>query len=199
MNPTLLKVVGLDPSLRNWGWAIGVYDPVSGLLTMKYLGIAQTKHIKKLPKGMRRNQVDMDAATHLYQSVISSLVDADAVFVEVPVSSQSAAAMKSYGICVGLLGALHATGIRFYPVTATDVKMTAVGDPEASKKQMISWATASYPGLNWPTRKEKGVMVFNESIAEHMADACAAAKIGVTLANFLADLPSLINRKQHGN
>lgn len=195
MNPSSLKVVGFDPSLRNWGMASGLYLP-DGSLTLDRVGIAQTTGAKA--SKMRQNDADIAAAIHLYHNAALFAQDADAVFVEVPHGSKSAAAMKGYGICIGLLAALRASGVHFYRVTVDEVKLIATGNVEATKKEMIGWATTKYPQLNWPLVKNRKRPTINESLAEHPADACAAIEAGVILPAFLEDLPSLLHRKQHG-
>ena len=100
--------------------------------------------------------------------------------------------MASYGICVGVLGALRATGIPFFEVTPSEVKMSSVGSKTATKKEMIEWATTKHPEANWPTYKEYGVAVINEGKAEHMADATAAIYAGISCNDFQQMLPIFI-------
>lgn len=87
--------------------------------------------------------------------------------------------MASYGICVGVLGALRANGVPFYEVTPTEVKTAGPGNKTASKKQMIEWAMAKHPEGNWPTYKEHGEELVSEAKAEHMADAVGAIYAGI--------------------
>lgn len=61
--------------------------------------------------------------------------------------------MASYGICVGVLGALRATGIPFFEVTPLKVKMASAGKKTATKLEMIQWGRTSIrkpigPGTN---------------------------------------------------
>ena len=92
--------------------------------------------------------------------------------------------MCGYGVCVGVLGALRATGIPFFEVTPTEVKMASFGEKIATKKQMIQWAIKKHPEANWPTYLENGVMKISEAKAEHMADATAAIYAGVSCNEF---------------
>lgn len=172
----------MDPSLRNWGWAAGWLDIDTGELTALRVGVIQPE----LPTGkqVRQNSTDLEAAFQLYQGAIDVVTGAHAVFVEVPIGSQSARAMASYGICVGVLGALRANGIPFYEVTPTEVKMVSVGSKTASKEAMINWALEHYPTANWPTYKQSGVVKVSASNAEHMADATAAIHAGAKLKAF---------------
>lgn len=179
IKPTKLKVVGLDPSLRNWGFSIGEFDysNQNHLLTINEVGVIQP--ILATGKQTRQNSLDLESAKQMYEGLIHHLKDAHAVFVEVPVGSQSARSMASYGICVGVLGAVRAMGIPFFEVTPTEVKLASTGKKLATKEEMISWATSSHPEANWPYYKENGVLVLSKAKAEHMADATGAIYAGL--------------------
>ena len=178
-----LQVVGFDPSLRNWG-------VVRGLLTLGDKGGLVLQEVSvinpELPSGkqIRQNSLDLEAAKQLCAGALEAAKGAKAIFVEVPVGSQSARAMASYGICVGVLGALRATGIPFFEVTPTEVKLAGVGSKTATKEEMIHWAMETHPEANWPTFKRKGETLVVESKAEHMADATAAIYAGLATNAF---------------
>ena len=177
-----LRVVGFDPSLRNWGIAKGILTPGFNILKIHELSLINPV----LPKGkqVRQNSEDLVAAQQLARGALEAVEGAQAIFVEVPVGSQSARAMASYGICVGVLGALRATGIPFFEVTPTEVKMASFGEKTATKKQMIQWAIKKHPEASWPTYLENGVLEISEAKAEHMADATAAIYAGVSCNEF---------------
>ena len=175
-----LKVVGFDPSLRNWGISKGVLSPDG-------LQIHQVDLINpELPKGkqVRQNSLDLESAKQLCQAAIDAAKDADAIFVEVPVGSQSARAMASYGIVCGVLGALRATGIPFFEVTPNEVKLVSVGKKTATKQEMIEWAINAHPEANWPVYNRQGKLQVSEAKAEHMADATAAIYAGIATNEF---------------
>jgi Holliday junction resolvasome RuvABC endonuclease subunit len=179
---TKLKFVGCDPSLRNWGLAVGTFDTETGKLVIDNLAVT----CPALPTGkqVRQNSLDLESAYQLYKGTIASVEGAHAVFVEVPVGSQSARAMASYGICVGVLGALRANGTPFFEVTATEVKLASAGDKTASKRQMIEWAISKHPEANWPTYLNKGKLEVSEAKAEHQADAVGAIYAGLASNSF---------------
>lgn len=174
------KVVGFDPSLLNWGISKGTLSP-DGL---------QIHHVDlvnpELPKGkqVRQNSLDLESAKQLCAAALAAAEGADAIFVEVPVGSQSARAMASYGICVGILGALRATGIPFFEVSPNEVKLSTVGKKTATKQEMIEWAMNTHPEANWPTYNRLGKLHISESKAEHMADATAAIYAGIATNEF---------------
>lgn len=177
-----LKVVGFDPSLRNWGIAIGELDLSTMLLKVSHLSV--TRPVLPEGKQVRQNSEDLEAAVQLTAAAVEAARGANAIFVEVPVGSQSAAAMKGYGVCIGVLGALRAGGIPFFEVTPTEVKVVATKKRDATKKEMIGWAMAKHPEAPWPMQTKMGVTSPVESSAEHMADAVAAIHAGMTCNQF---------------
>jgi Holliday junction resolvasome RuvABC endonuclease subunit len=189
MTRKLIKVVGQDPSLRNWGLAVGTYDLETKKLTIEFVDL--TNPVLPTGKQVRQNSTDLESALQLYKGAADVTIGAQAVFVEVPVGSQSARAMASYGICVGVLGALRANGIPFFEVTPTEVKLAAVGNKTATKQEMIKWAMESHPEANWPTYKQNGKTLVSEAKAEHMADAVAAIYAGINCNSFQQMLPFL--------
>ena len=187
-----MRFIGCDPSLRNWGLAVGLYNPESQSLRIESLAVA----CPELSKGkqMRQNSLDLESAFQLYQHTAAIVQNAHAVFVEVPVGSQSARAMASYGICIGVLGALRANGIPFFEVTPTEVKMAGPGKKTATKQEMIQWAMEKHPEANWPTYKEHGQLRVSETKAEHQADAVAAIYAGLSCNAFKQVLPFMASK-----
>lgn len=183
-----MRVVGLDPSLRNWGIASGVLT--KGRLDLQFVSVVNPT----LPTGkqVRQNSLDLASAKQLFEATWLAVKHAQAVFVEVPVGSQSARAMASYGICVGVLGALRAQGVPFFEVTPAEVKMAATGKKTATKAEMIAWALAAHPEANWPTYMRNGLRHVTESTAEHMADAAAAIHAGIA-GNEFKQAQALLN------
>ena len=135
-------------------------------------------------KSVRQNSKDILAARQLAADVRYGCKDARMVFVEVPIGSQSARAMASYGICVGVLGAL-AVDQAFIEVTPTEVKLASVGSKTASKQEMIDWAVNNHPDANWPLYRKAGELQMVKSSAEHMADAIASIYAGVQTTQFM--------------
>lgn len=177
-----IKVVGQDPSLRNWGIAIGTLDLVTNELSIQTVRTIRPTLSKG--KQVRQNNLDLDSGYQLYQGAMAAAKDAHAIFVEVPVGSQSARAMASYGVCVGVLGALRANGIPFFEMTPTEIKLAGAGIKTATKQEMIAWATKRHPNANWPTYKRNGIDLISESEAEHQADAVAAIHAGIASNSF---------------
>lgn len=184
-----IRVVGFDPSLRNWGISKG--SLILGKNPQQLIIDEVAVINPELPTGkqVRQNSLDLESAKQLCKAALDAAEGAQAIFVEVPIGSQSARAMASYGICVGVLGALRATGIPFFEVTPNEVKMISVGKKTATKAEMIQWAMASHPEANWPTYKQNGEVKVSEAKAEHMADATAAIYAGIACNSFQQMLP----------
>lgn len=176
-----LKIVGFDPSMTNWGIAHGTLDVASNDVIITSLDVVKTS--KSKDKTIRVNSSDLDRAEELAKGALAAVQDAQAIFVEVPVGSQNANGAKAYGFCIGILGALRATGTSFFLVTPDQVKQ-ASGIKNASKAQMIEWAMAKHPEANWPMQTELGVTSVVASKAEHMSDAIGAIYAGINSQSF---------------
>jgi Holliday junction resolvasome RuvABC endonuclease subunit len=177
-----MHLVGHDPSLRNWGYCETTYNTETKKLRVNRVGVICP--LLSQSKQVRQNSLDLEAAHQLSCFARATTLTANALFVEVPVGSQSARAMASYGICVGILGSLRSEGIPFFEVAPTEVKMASVGSKTATKQQMIEWAMTKHPEANWPMVKQKGKFAVSSAKAEHMADALATVYAGITSQPF---------------
>lgn len=178
----LINVCGQDPSLRNWGIAKAVYDTETKKVTVSHITVIQPTLNKS--KQIRQNSLDIDSADQLFKGAYQYAKDAQMVFAEVPVGSQSSRSMVSYALCIGILGSFRALNIPFVEVTPTEVKMATVGSKTATKEEMITWAVANHSEANWPTYKHKGKELISAGNAEHMADAIGAIYAGIASNSF---------------
>lgn len=136
--------------------------------------------ITTLPeKATRKSLDDFRRFLYLSQSLQDYLIPGDTLYVEFPIGSQSARAMVSYSAVLAILAMLQTQGYPIIALTPKEVKMAALGDPEASKEAMIEWATTKFPEAPWPMKKQNGVPALITGKAEHMADAIAAAYAGI--------------------
>lgn len=174
---SVLAVTGFDPSLRHWGVAQGYYDTQTHAIEITHLAVIEPVITKG--KTIRVNSKDLAAAVQLAEAVRGYVQGQQAIFVEMPSGTQNARGAAAYGVCVGVLGALRATGKVFTELTPTQVKLVT-GNKNATKKEMISWACEKYPQANWPSYQRAGSRIISEAKAEHMADAVAAIHAGVT-------------------
>jgi hypothetical protein len=172
-----IPVLGMDPSLRNWGLASAELDLATGFLDTPNLELVCPKDLSG--KQVRQNSSDLHLAEQLATEVITKARKAKVIFVEVPHGSQSARAMASYGICVGVLGAVRSLGIPLIEVTALEVKLALSNKKTATKDEMIAAAMNFYPSCTWPMHHGKIT-----SKAEHVADAIGAIHAGVKTSTF---------------
>lgn len=175
-----IKVIGIDPSLRNMGFCKGTIDLDTLQVEVTDVILVETEANKKTAKVVRKNCDDLDRAKLLHDAIVRECAGHALAFVEVPVGSQSARAMASYGICVGVLAACP---IPMIQVTPSEVKLAATGSKHAAKQEMIEWAFAKYPDAPWlaVNRGGKKVPTLNN---EHLADATAAIHAGVLTDQF---------------
>lgn len=149
----------MDPSFRNWGISCMTLSPDSGL-TLNHVAVIKTS-LDKTSKD-RKSVQDINSAKTLINGVQAYLKSADVIVVEMPTGSQSASAMKSFGVCVGIVGYITSLGIPIIYKTPQDVKKV-VGNKQASKEEVIHWVSTRHPNI---LSKYKGT-------AEHQADATA--------------------------
>lgn len=177
-----VRVLGCDPSLNNFGLVKATIDTDTFEVNIVDLNLSKPpKADSATKKQVRKNSDDLRRAKFQADALRAAVSDATIVIVEVPVGSQSARAMASYGICIGVLAGIHDTAI--IQVTPSEVKLTAVGTKTASKQEMIDWAVEKHPEANWLTRKLKGeIKMTNDN--EHLADAVAAIYAGMETDQF---------------
>ena len=185
-----IPVLGMDPSFRNWGLAEGSLDLETGTLDNLHLTLIQPTDMSG--KQVRQNSQDIHVAEQLASGALTVAQKAKCVFVECPVGSQSARAMASYGVCVGILGSIRSMGIPLIEVSPIEVKKAFTGSATATKELMIKTAVGWYPDANFP--RQKGRIVAK---AEHMADAIAAIHAGVNTPMF-QNLMRLLMSAQSG-
>jgi len=176
-----INIVGLDPSLNNLGIVEAQIDIDTFEVKVARLMLAQPpKADNATKKAVRKNSDDLRRARFLQSALTEVCRGASLAIAEVPVGSQDARAMASYGICIGVLSSCPVPMIE---VTPTEVKLSAVGKKTASKAEMIAWAMDKHPDANWKMRKRKGELVpTNDN--EHLADAIAAIYAGIQTEQF---------------
>lgn len=177
-----MKIMGFDPSMNNWGVVAGFYDPGTAKVKAVESIVIQPNKLLEKKKTVRKNVQDIDHALMLGQRItyVLSVWKPQALFIEVPVGSQNARAMCSYGMCIGLTALIKELGYPFFTVTPTEVKLAMGQSKSASKQDMIDAAVNLHPDLNWP-RKGSAII---KSQAEHIADAVGAMYAGVGLTDF---------------
>lgn len=174
---SVVKVFGLDPSLNNFGVFSGLLDLTTGYLTEPFVYLSQLPKDKP-NKSVRQNSKDLQSARFHADNLRTLIVNLqpDIICVEIPVGSQSARSMASYGICIGIIAGLTTPLIQVTPI---EVKLAAVGSKTATKSEMIKWAVGEFPEAAW--LKHGGKLTANN---EHIADALGAIYAGVKTDQF---------------
>jgi Holliday junction resolvasome RuvABC endonuclease subunit len=175
----MIKIVGIDISLNNIGICKAVIK--DNRVKIDDLSLIQPpKADSQSKKQVRKNSDDLRRARWLQENLMLAIEDCQIIAVEMPFGSQSARAMASYGICVGVLASVKKPMIE---VTPAEVKLAGFGIRTATKQEMIAWATDKHPEANWKMRMLKGKKVLT-SDNEHMADATAAIYAGMKTEQF---------------
>lgn len=171
-----LKFIGIDPSLSNLGMCKGWVDLDTLEWEVEELLLCETKPVSS--KTVRKSSLDYDRCRELFEAQNEFVKGADFAFVEMPIGSQSANAMKSYGACIMLIATLDIPVIQVSP---SEVKLKATGDKNATKEEMIAWASTKFSRINWLRQGQK-ILKKNE----HLADACGAVNSGLQTDDFKA-------------
>ena len=204
-----IKVVGVDMALRNLGIAVAKIDldqptkfnvtnltltqTSDGSLERIKVVDGKVKRVKYLPKGVSRGSDDVRRAKILFDSFKSEIDGASIVFAEVPIGSQSARAMVSYGVSVAMLGSCP---VPLVEVSPSDVKLAGCNDKTATKQEMIQAATSMFPDAPWVRSKTKRQGIYPiTGDNEHLADACFVIKAGMQTEKFKNVIEELKNNQ----
>lgn len=171
-NTMVINILGLDPSLNNWGIALAKYDTSTQELSILQGNVLQTKP----DKANKQNIQDLYSAEFLYTNLKPSFEFVDIISAELPYGSQTSRAMVSYALCIGVLGSLKHTNPNVVPVTPQQVK-NVVGSSTASKKEVINWVKNNHQEvLSW---LPKAV-----SKSEHICDAIVSIHVMLNTKQF---------------
>lgn len=142
-----------------------------GNLTMTDLLLSESPPLKGTEGKLPKNQQDIKRIRKHVERLDSFFADVDVICVETPVGSQNAAAMKSYGACVGVLSCLPVPLIYVSPL---DVK--AIVHAKATKAEMIAAMHSRFPHLPWLTDTQQKLLNKNEHLADSLAAILAGSK-----------------------
>ena len=149
----LIDVLGVDISLRNMGLAkVVVNTDTTEVVCVSDLILVRTED--QSGKKVRKNSDDLRRALSMVGGLRKAAHGCRLAVVEMPVGSQSARAMASYGLSVGVMASCPLPLIQVTPI---EVKLAATGDKTAEKEEMIEWAVEKYPDAPWlRARREAG-------------------------------------------
>lgn len=189
---TTIRMLGLDPSLTNTGYAVVEVDLDTLKLTkVVTMGTITTQPTKS--KQVRKSSDDLARARHLARGIAAIIKDhgIKVTVSEVPSGAQDAKASRAFGIVVGLLGSLTTPVIE---VTPTEVKLASHGTKTADKEDIVRWAVEQTRTLGcldmWNTSKAKNdweIMIGDRCVTktmEHQADAIAGTQAAINTTAF---------------
>jgi len=168
----LIRVAGIDPSLRNTGLVIADVDTEENRIErIAFMHLIRTEPSKV--KSQRKSSADYQAANTIANALRSSLekYEVRLVFAEVPSGAQSARASFALGISLGIIASVQPAPIE---VTPAQTKTHSVGIRTATKSEMIEWAVGLYPEAPWLMRGER---ILNSN--EHLADGIGVIHAGL--------------------
>ena len=198
--PIIFRLAGIDISLSNIGLVKFEfeYDLIKHKADLSCLYVVDENLVTTKPEkkkaNVRKNCDDYDRAVMLYKAAYDFVDDCDLAFIELPVGSQSARAMASYGVSIGIAAGI--TNCPLIPVLPMEVK-AVTGNKDLSKDAMIAWGVKIFPDIRWLRERgnPKGAII---KANEHMADAAAAVVAGLRTPDFnrLLSLHSGINKRK---
>ena len=158
-----LNVLSFDPSLRNWGIALLEFDTINNSFEVEQVAVIKTSNNK--PKTSVAVN-DVLTAKKLIDGILDFTTDKpiDVITIELPLGSQQAAAMKGYGIVIGLVAALTTLNIPMIYKSPFDIKKV-IGNRKTTKEEIIDWVNLKHPNKLSKYKNQ----------AEHQADAILAA------------------------
>ncbi len=164
-----MKFISVDPSLNNTAVVVGViYN--DKIVPQEYT-LIQTHPPKK---GEPKIKNLVYRVRHILKT-LKEIVDrenADCCFAELPTGSQSSTASIGVGVSCSIISVLCENTTY---VTASEVKISAVGNKNATKKEIMKYCEDKYPDFNFE-RKKDGTLV--EGRMEHVCDAICIAEAG---------------------
>lgn len=169
-----MLVIGMDPSMSNWGYAL--CDLNLDTLTYQVLELETVRTEKIGVKSVRVSSDDLRRARTLSAALKRWAAHAKIAFVEVPHGAQSARGMVSNAMVIGLLASLE---IPIVELRESDLKLATLGRKTGTKREAIEWGLANHPEAPWPRTRGRV-----PDSAEHVADAVAAVQAGIVSAEF---------------
>ena len=170
-----VRIASIDPALANFGIARMVLRLEDLKLGIEHLKLIETE--KRVNKVVRQNSDDLRRAQEITRAFHLEVAPCTVCFAEVPTGGQSARAVLSFGISIGILSNCPIPLIQVQPF---ETKLATVGTKTASKEEMIEWAVAEFP--NGPWLRNKAGKPLNKN--EHLADAVAVAYAGIRTDQF---------------
>lgn len=184
-----ILVAGLDPAFANFGIARMRLDLDSLELSLEAVRTLVTRPIdKKARKVVRKNSDDLRRAKELHDGFHEAIAGCVVAFGEIPTGTQGQRAALGFGVALGVLASCPIPIIQVMPAETK----AAIGNPKAEKPEIIAWAGARYPQIDW-LRYHEDVIYRGEKRRsagdlhednEHVADATAVCHAGIKTEQF---------------
>jgi Holliday junction resolvasome RuvABC endonuclease subunit len=144
---------------------------------------------KKTRKVVRKNSDDLRRARQLHDGFHEELKDCVVAFGEIPTGTQGARAALGFGVALGVLASCKIPIIEVMPV---ETKLASAGHAKAEKPEVIAWAAARYPQMDWLRYQEDVIYRGQKRRSagdlhednEHAADATAVVHAGIKTEQF---------------
>ena len=185
-----ILVAGLDPAFANFGIARMRLDLDSLELSLERVRTLVTRPIAKAArKVVRKNSDDLRRAKELHDAFHEELDGCVVAFGEIPTGTQGARAALGFGVALGILASCKIPIIQVMPV---ETKLASAGHAKAEKPEIIAWAGARYPQIDWLRYHEDVIYRGKKTRSagdlhednEHAADATAASHAGIKTEQF---------------
>lgn len=181
--------------MRNWGLAVCYLDPTDYTITVDELHVIHSNKDSK--KARLKSSRDIMTVEELLEGIIPLVEDADVIVAETPIGGRDSAAALSYSICISIIATLNVAYTKVFEVTPGEVKLNVCKD--ASKAEMIQWATNMHPEAPWKYKTQKGRKSIVSGFAEHVSDAIGALYAAANKPQFFKLIQTLIQDKQNEN
>lgn len=173
----VITFLSVDPSLSNtaivWG---DIYpDNSMNFYNYKLIHTEKKKGEKVIPDLVYRSTTILRCLKDVLDEI-----QPDVCFVELPTGSQSSNASIGVGISCCIIAYLKLRCKQVVTVTASSVKLDAVKNKNATKKEIMAYCENKYPNFLFE-RKKDGSLV--EGRMEHVCDAICIAESGLKLVN----------------
>ena len=167
-----LTFLSVDPSLSNTALVWGDIYPDNSINFYNYRLI----HTEK-KKGEKVILDLVDRSTYILKSLKDVLdeIKPDVCFAELPTGSQSASASVGVGISCCIISYLRLRCKQVVTVTASAVKLDAIGNKNATKKEIMKYCENKYPNFLFERKKDGSLL---ECRMNHVADAICIAESG---------------------
>jgi hypothetical protein len=177
-----VPILSNDPSFTHWGMARMLLDTDTLELELQDLVLVKTK--KTTEKRARVSSDKLERAETLSAAFLKMARGVNAIFSEVPSGAQDANSANAFGIVVGILAAAPIPVTQVMPLETKEA--TGLGK-NATKAEIIAWATEKYPHAGWLRERgnPNGRFIADN---EHLADAIAVAEAGVLTDEFRRSL-----------